>query len=118
MLNAIQAFMRHDSQGGPSQPKGHYDPMNIAASYLAATTATVPYSVEIVVVKRGRGFTNLEASIVQKVSCPLNPSCPGSSKDSLFPVLILCLLSQTPLSFFFHSLQKPTLLKLEFQLIS
>lgn len=69
MLNAIQAFMRHESQPSSKDlSQAHVDPFNIAASYLAATTATVPYSVDIIVVKRGRGFTNLEARIVQKVS--------------------------------------------------
>jgi hypothetical protein len=46
----------------------HKDPFHIASTYLNATDAREKWTVEIEVTKRGKGFTNLNANLVQNVS--------------------------------------------------
>jgi hypothetical protein len=45
----------------------HKDPFHVASTYLNATDAKEKWQVEVEVTKRGKGFTNLNANLVQKV---------------------------------------------------
>ena len=46
----------------------HRDLFHISSTYINATDGKIPWTVEVRVTKRGKGFTNLDAILRQKVS--------------------------------------------------
>ncbi|PWN53527.1 hypothetical protein IE53DRAFT_153698 [Violaceomyces palustris] len=61
IANAVQSFMRL-----PSNSKGkHFDPLHISANYFVPVSHHQPYTVEIKLLKQGRGVTNVLAELSQ-----------------------------------------------------
>ncbi|CEH12345.1 hypothetical protein CBOM_00337 [Ceraceosorus bombacis] len=76
IINAAQAFQRSEKQ-----KSAHVDPFHCAATYLAAAQAG-SHEVHLTVLKKGRGFTNLEGKLVQRAK-------DGKNTTRIVPHLIM-----------------------------
>ncbi len=84
VMNAVCQFMRLPEQ--ESNGIKHHDPQHIAGSMLAAAAIGTPFEIDITLIKKGRGFSTLEAKLTQPVSLAFLPC------DSLPPELTSSLL--------------------------
>ncbi|KDN38517.1 hypothetical protein K437DRAFT_259380 [Tilletiaria anomala UBC 951] len=63
ILSAAMDFMRRPEQ--EQHEIKHHDPMHISASFLVATMCLQLYTVEIKLLKKGRGLSSLQATLTQ-----------------------------------------------------